>query len=61
VASYLPRFVLVPENFTMHEVQRAVEICMRLGLLENRGGYVVVPQGVFVEVPYQWEGNVDGK
>jgi len=51
----LPLFVVVPESLTMREVQRAIEICMRLGLLGSKAGYVLIPPGVTVEVPYQSE------
>jgi len=57
VGSYQPRIVIVPKNLTMSEVEKAVGICMQLGLLENRAGYVIVPQGVFVKVPYQSEAD----
>jgi hypothetical protein len=55
VASHLPRFVIVPKNLTMPEVEKAVWICMQLGLLDHIAGYVIVPQGVSVAIPYQSE------
>jgi hypothetical protein len=55
MGDYQPRVVIVPESLTMREVEKAVGICMQLGLLESRAGYVIVPQGTFVKVPYQPE------
>lgn len=55
MGDYPPRLVVVPPNLTMGEVEKAVGVCMQLGLLEARGGYIIIPQGVFVEVPYQPE------
>lgn len=55
MAAYLPRVVIVPSNLTMGEVEKAVQICMRLDLLESRGGYLIIPQGVFARVEYKPE------
>lgn len=49
---YQPRFVQVPDDLTMREVEKAVQICMRLKLLENRAGYVIAPPGVVTLVPW---------
>lgn len=57
--SYLPKFVIVPENLTMREVERAVQICMNLGLLNDRGGYLLIPQGTFSRVEYKGPGDLD--
>lgn len=45
----------MPSNLTMGEVEKAVQICMRLDLLESRGGYLIIPQGVFARVEYKPE------
>lgn len=55
MAAYLPRIVVVPSNLTMAEVEKAVMICMNLGLLECRSGYVIIPQGAFARVEYKPE------
>ncbi len=53
MAAYLPRFIEVPDNLTMREVEKAIGICMQLGLLDNRGGYVIIPPGISTHVPWE--------
>lgn len=53
MAAYLPRFIEVPDNLTMGEVERAIVICMQLGLLDNRRGYVIIPPGISTHVPWE--------
>lgn len=60
MGNYVPRAVEVPQDLTMREVEKAVQICMRLGLLENRAGYLIIPHGVGAEVPYElWDPQDD--
>ena len=51
----LPEFVIVPEDLTMREVEKAIQVCMKVGLLTHNHGYVIIPQGTFVRVPMRGE------
>ena len=53
MAGYLPRAVEVPSDLTMAEVEKAVSICMRLELLDNRAGYLIIPPDVAVRVDWK--------
>lgn len=60
MAEYLPRTVIVPPYLKMAEVERAIQVCMNLGLLECRGGYLIIPQGTFARVEYKGTGDQGG-